>query len=277
MFHQLPEHSEDTHHSLLQDRGLAYGDGLFETIRVENGQPVLFQEHLQRLYEGCRSLGIPPQLAHWVAELNRKSAQLQFGILKLIVTRGCGGRGYRPSQQPQTRSIFSEFPPMDYSLAQKGIKAQICKIRLAQQPVLAGIKHLNRLEQVLASQELLEGIHEGFMFDTQGNLIEGTRSNVFVAINGKLYTPSLDQCGIAGVLRAELIRFFSRDNSKYSPVSICQLSQEHLIEADEIFFCNSVAGVWPVLEFSLDDQIVSLPHGSFSAIAQEHFTTLMVS
>lgn len=228
----------------LADRGLAYGDGLFETIRINEGRLVLGSGHLARLQNGCDRL----QLV-----LDRKALDAEIaallgattngsGILKIIVTRGSSGRGYRPAAGAGTR-ILTLHPLPEFQAGQRehGIRAFVCKLRLGLQPVLAGLKHLNRLEQVLASLEWPdESFQEGLMLDTAGNVIEGTRSNVFIATDTALLTPSLEQCGVAGVLREALLQHFG------ATAEIARITLRQLETAREVFFCNSVAGVWPL-------------------------------
>lgn len=166
-----------------QDRGLLYGDGLFETIAIRNGAPLRWERHLQRLMLGCERLGIPcPD----VTTLTLESLDLCKGhdraVLKLIVTRGVGGRGYRAPAQLQPTRILARHPWPDYpDHARDGVRVRLCDMRLAQQPALAGIKHLNRLEQVLARAEWNdEDIAEGLLFDREDHVIEATMSNLFL-------------------------------------------------------------------------------------------------
>lgn len=248
------------------DRGLAYGDGLFETIRIHRGRPLFLEQHLQRLALGCARLGIAIDLPQWrqwleLALLNVAAA----GVLKLIITRGSGGRGYRPPEPAQPRCLISlhAMPQQGQLDPRDGIKAFVCEQRLALQPALAGIKHLNRLEQVLASREFPDASwHEGLMCDYADNLVEGTRSNLFLAMNGRLFTPDLSRCGIAGVMRAQLLGLFG------SRVGIAALPGSSLLDADEIFVCNSVLGIWPVTHLRYAGNERLLPVGPRAREAQ---------
>jgi 4-amino-4-deoxychorismate lyase len=229
----------------LNDRGLAYGDGLFETILVRNHQPFLLAEHRQRLLRGCERLGLALDQAAFDAELQQVlvSAAASNAVLKIMLTRAAGGRGYRPGNNEANR-IFTLHAIPDYSARQPeaGIVAFVCQQRLARQPALAGLKHLNRLEQVMASREWPDDEPmEWLMLDTAGLVIEGTRSNIFVARDQRLFTPGLQQCGVDGVLRAALLRHFGDE------ACVADLSLDQLQHADEVFFCNSVFGIWPVL------------------------------
>jgi 4-amino-4-deoxychorismate lyase len=248
------------------DRGLAYGDGLFETIRIHRGKPLFLDLHLQRLALGCERLGIATAIPQWRQWLERALQEAAPAcVLKLIVTRGSGGRGYRPPESAQPRCIISlhDLPPPGQPDPREGIKAFVCEQRLALQPALAGIKHLNRLEQVLASREFPDASwHEGLMCDYAGNLVEGTRSNLFVAVNGRLFTPDLTQCGIAGILRAQLLTLFG------SRVEVGTLHKNCLLDVEEIFVCNSVLGIWPVTQLRFQDQQRQLQVGPWAREAQ---------
>jgi 4-amino-4-deoxychorismate lyase len=226
------------------DRGLAYGDGLFETIRIQHGKALFLEQHLQRLSLGCERLGIGtdiPRWQQWLAQALQDAAPQ--AVLKLIITRGSGGRGYRPPDPATPRCIISlhPLPQTPEPDPCSGIRAFVCRQRLAQQPVLAGIKHLNRLEQVLASREFPDpGWQEGLMLDYADQLIEGTRSNVFLVVDGRLLTPDLSRCGVAGILRAQLLDLFG------NKVEVCNIPASTLNHSDEIFVCNSILGIWPV-------------------------------
>lgn len=226
------------------NRGLAYGDGVFETFRIHAGTLLYADLHLQRLAFGCGRLGIELDLQQVRSELNLALtlASPSEGVLKLIVTRSEGGRGYRPTSATSTR-IISLYPLPAYLIEtpELGIHAFVCNLKLGLQPALAGIKHLNRLEQVLASNEWPnETYSEGVMQDINGYVVEGTRSNIFIVSQGQLMTPALDTCGIAGVMRTVLLDHFDKN------VQIAKISLPQLLGADEVFFCNSVFGIWPL-------------------------------
>jgi 4-amino-4-deoxychorismate lyase len=238
----------------ISDRGLQYGDGLFETIAIRNNSPLFFQEHLQRLAEGCSRLKIPqPDLQVLSSEAQQLCQQNSEAVLKIIITRGSGGRGYK---QPETLSptrILSLHPfpifPKDYPL--HGIHARFCQTPLGITPALAGIKHLNRLEQVLARAEWQDDdIQEGLMQDVNGNLIEGTMSNLFWVKNGQLFTPALVNSGVAGIIRKLVIMLSSQHGMS---VQEQNLTQTQLLAADEIFVCNSIIGIWPVIRLANHD------------------------
>ncbi|MCS4260468.1 aminodeoxychorismate lyase apoprotein [Pseudomonas protegens] len=231
----------------LKDRGLAYGDGLFETIAVKSGRPQLLERHLQRLAEGCRRLALTADQALIRSELQAYAAALGEGVLKLILTRGDSQRGYAADPATAARRILQGSALSVYPLAhaEQGIRLFPCTTRLAEQPLLAGLKHLNRLEQVLARAEWRDAEHaEGLMRDTSGRVIEGVFSNLFLVSQGRLLTADLSRCGVAGVMRAEIL---FQAESLGIPAQVGDISLDQLQQADEVFVCNSVYGVWPVL------------------------------
>lgn len=234
----------------LGDRGLAYGDGLFETIAVRGGRAVLLPRHLARLAEGLRRLSIDLDLSALEAELRAFFAELGEGVAKLIITRGDGLRGYAPPQPAHPRRILlgSPLPSYPAANAEQGVRLFSCRTRLAEQPLLAGLKHLNRLEQVLARGEWQDtGIAEGLMRDTSGRVIEGVFSNLFLVRDGVLLTAELSRCGVAGVMRAEVLEQAARLGI---PCEIRDIGFDELLAADELFLCNSLYGIWPVRELA---------------------------
>ena len=229
------------------DRGLLYGDGLFETIACVENKPQLWQAHMQRLQAGCDRLGIGPIDTDLLREECMGLLEgVPRGILKVIITRGTGGRGYRsPENVTPTRIVqlhdWPDYPEFTYT---EGISTIICKTRLGHNPSLAGMKHLNRLEQVMARREWNdEVIREGLMLDNNGHLIEGTMSNVFLVQEGGLLTPDLTQCGVAGIMRAHIMGLAVQENmaTDVRAITVAELQQ-----ADEVFVCNSLIGIWPV-------------------------------
>ncbi|NER59132.1 aminodeoxychorismate lyase [Pseudomonas sp. MAFF212428] len=230
----------------LQSRGLAYGDGLFETIAVHAGRPSLLEYHLERLALGCQRLAISADHALIRDEVCRYASMLGDGVLKLIVVRGDSQRGYAPAAGVAPRRILQGNPVARYPAhhAEQGVTLFACQTRLAEQPLLAGLKHLNRLEQVLARAEWQGSEYaEGLMRDVSGRVIEGVYSNLFLVRDGALYTADLGRCGVAGVMRAALL-----DAARQLGISahIVDLSLADLERADEVLLCNSVYGVWPV-------------------------------
>lgn len=237
----------------VKDRGLAYGDGLFETIAVTAGQASLLDRHLARLAEGCARLHMPLDMALLRAELLAFSRQLGDGVAKLIVTRGDGLRGYAPPLPAQPRRILQGGAKPSYPLlnAEQGVRLFPCATRLAEQPMLAGLKHLNRLEQVMARGEWQDAEHaEGLMLDAAGRVIEAVYSNLFIARGGVLVTADLSRCGVAGVMRAELL---AQAQALGIECQVRDLSYAELLAADEVFLCNSLYGIWPVRALQAHD------------------------
>ena len=235
---------------LQRDRGLAYGDGLFETIAVRRGQPRLLDRHLQRLATGCQRLRIPCDIAQLDAEIRAYAALLGEGVAKLLLTRGDGLRGYAPPAESAVRRLLLGSPTPAYppAHATEGIALYPCTTRLATQPLLAGLKHLNRLEQVLARGEWTSTDYaEGLMLDQDGRPIEGVFSNLFLVCAGRLQTPALDRCGVAGVLRGLLLDLAAQAGI---PSEIRPLALDELLGADEVFLCNSQYGIWPVRRYA---------------------------
>jgi len=230
------------------DRGLEFGDGLFETIAVVAGRPRLIDRHLARLADGCARLGIAaPARAALAAELGAAARLEGTGLLKLIVTRGAGGTGYaaEAAAPPQRWLQAAPARPRPAALARDGVAVRLLATRLAEQPLLAGLKHLNRLEQVLAQRELAAGpaAQEGLMLDVHGRLVCGTMTNVFAVIDHCLVTPSLGRAGVAGVMRAALLANW---RAAGVPVEVRDVEPAELERASELFLSNALIGVWPV-------------------------------
>lgn len=226
------------------DRGLVYGDGLFETIGVHRGQPRWWQDHMDRMAAGCERLGLPmPAQAVLLREVQTVSAGQSHCVAKIILTRGISERGYRPSADAEPTRIVAAFPwPGDLEAAARmGVEARSCELRLAIQPRLGGIKHLNRLEQVLAAAETAQaGAEEGILLDADGHVICALSANLFLVSGGQLLTPRLDRCGVRGVLRARILRAFK------SRCELRRISRDMLSEADEAFTCSSIRGIVPL-------------------------------
>jgi 4-amino-4-deoxychorismate lyase len=233
----------------VSDRGLLYGDGVFETIAVRDGRPQHWQRHMNRLQAGCTRLGIQSfESAQLAAEAGTIIKGTDKGVLKLIVTRGSGGRGYRVAETAASTRIMQLHPWPEYPAAnaEQGVKTRLCEIRLGHNPALAGIKHLNRLEQVLARQEWTDNdIREGLLLDAEGNLVEGTMSNLFIVSDGVLMTPDLSRCGVAGIMRTIILELAEQQGLD---TRVTQISRQALLQADEVFLSNSLIGIWPVIE-----------------------------
>lgn len=238
----------DRAHALaIDDRGLQYGDGLFETALLTGGRIRYLEDHLQRLETGCQRLGIAcPERATLLKELGVLTAGRGEGILKIIVTRGSGGRGYRPPERAAATRILALHPPLQGAVTRgTGIAARWCETRLGRNPLLAGIKHLNRLEQVLAQAEWLDpAIEEGLMLDTEGEVVAATSGNLFIVREGILCTADLRYCGIRGVMRG---RVMQAARTLGLPLEEQPLWQNDVEAASELFVTNAVRGIRPVV------------------------------
>lgn len=228
------------------DRGLQYGDGLFETMSAGNGRIRHLDRHLARLEESCLRLGIPmPSRGLIEEDCDRVLEGLGAATVKLIVTRGPGPRGYRPPVDPTVSRIVTSSaakPRFDYT----PITVRICATRLGTNPQLAGMKHLNRLEQVMACAEWDDPqIAEGLMLSTDGRLVTATAANLFLVRDGGILTPDIRDCGVAGVMRGLVIE---AARSLGIRCSVVDVRPEGLGKADEVFVTNAVAGVRPVGE-----------------------------
>ncbi|PKM05344.1 MAG: aminodeoxychorismate lyase [Gammaproteobacteria bacterium HGW-Gammaproteobacteria-6] len=231
----------------VRDRGLNYGDGLFETLRVAEGAIALLDYHLARLSRGLKALRLDVDLQLVATELRSVAADLGCGVLKLVITRGAGQRGYAMPAQSRAVRILQLLPPSIYDPvhAEQGVQLFDCQTRLGLQPALAGIKHLNRLEQVLARSEWTDSRYaEGLVLDMQGRPVEGTMSNLFVCHAGRWLTPALHRCGVRGVMRDYLIDHMP---SVGLAVEEADFDEAMVSSASEVFCCNSLFGVWPVI------------------------------
>lgn len=233
----------------IRDRGLLYGDGVFRTLRVCGGQALHWPQHYDRLRRDCEALGFAcPAFDGLTAELGGLLGSHPEAVFKIIVTRGLSDRGYAPPKNAVVTHIWDVAPVPVYPEGRetRGVALQLCSLRLAMQPLLAGIKHLNRLESVLAAAELDAGMAEGLLLDGEGRVIEGTRSNVFMIVQGRLVTPDLSRCGVAGVQRDRIIAYAEKTGV---PVDVRDVALEELCASDALFLTNSVFGLWPVAQF----------------------------
>jgi len=236
-----------------RDRGLNYGDGLFETIAVVDGVARRWSLHRERLARGCTRLGIAhPEFEELEQEIQTLSADEARAVVKVIVTRGIGARGLSVDPQAQPTRIVGLHPwpvhPPEW--AERGVHVRLCTTTLADQPALAGIKHLNRLEQVLARREWSDAhVAEGLMCDRQGAVVCGTMTNMFMVREGRLLTPAVDRCGVAGTVRATVLE---RAHALGIPAVQALIMPNDLRQADEVFLTNALVGLWAVNQ--LDDR-----------------------
>lgn len=229
----------------LADRGLQYGDGVFETLAVRAGRPEFWEPHLIRLATGCERLGLPlPAAGLLRREADRLCAARNRAVLKIVLTRGCGGRGYRPPQPCRPTRALSLHPWPADAVPLAPVTVRWCAHPLSENPRLAGLKHLNRLDQVMARAEWDDpDLQEGLMCLADGTPIEATAANLFLVRDGRLHTPRLDRAGIAGIVRGVLI---GRARQLGLEVIEARVDRDELLAADELFLCNSVYGLRPV-------------------------------
>lgn len=251
------------------DRGLHYGDGIFETIACINYRLQFWQQHMDRMAAAAEKLNISfPGDRIFLQDIQNlldMHPPSQSCVIKLILTRGSGERGYRCPVKPQPCRIVirSNWPAGIDQVIKHGARLRICDTQIAINPQLAGIKHLNRLENVLARNEWRDDYDEGLMTDGQGHIIEGTMSNLFAVRDGILYTPALDQCGVSGIIRQQLILLANelKISVQEKPITLTELMQ-----MDEILLTNSVIGLWPVTQFS--ERTYSIGNVSISLASQ---------
>ena len=234
------------------DRGFMYGDGLFETIRVVNGDPLLWDYHIKRLQFGCKKLHIPVDfnfcdrlrdgLTRVVNEANRNSSNC---VVKIVITRGAGGRGYLPPPEVRPTEVILCYPAPEYpeSYSVNGIAMCTCQHRLSENGALAGLKHLNRLDQVLASAELDETVSEGLMLDQQGYVVEGTKSNILFFEDGGIVSPDTRLSGVDGIARQYI---FDHAATLGLRTRIGKIMPTAIASFKGMAITNSILGIWPV-------------------------------
>lgn len=238
----------------LEDRALAYGDGLFETIAIAHHGPRLLSFHLARLHSSCEQLLLPPPPACLEKILRQLAQKYEYGVVKLIYSRGSSPRGYALPPTPAPRLILSVTALPSLPCHQEGVRLRYGEFVLGSSPRLAGIKHLNRLEQVLARSEWNDpAIFESLLCDEAGHIIEGVMSNLFIVRGGALHTPSLERAGVAGVMRAWVMAQGARLNI---PCTITHLTRGDIDTCDELFLTNALIGIAPVIR--LEDKIFTI-------------------
>ena len=228
------------------DRGLHYGDGLFETIAVVGGRPRFLERHFERLAGGASALGFPASDFEGLRNEIASVARGARSVVKLVLTRGSGERGYRPPRDARPTRIVAALPWPSWpsSAATAGVRVGWCRTRLARNSALAGLKHLNRLEQVLARAEWDDGRQEeGLMQDDRGHVISATQANLFARIDGIWVTPRLDECGVAGIMRRAFREWSAGEGE---PVSERALEVADVVSATSLVLTNALIGAWPV-------------------------------
>ena len=233
------------------DRGLAYGDGVFRTLAIRGGRPRSWTRQYRKLAGDCAALAIPSPAEEVLrGELAQVAKREPDCAAKIIVTRGIGQRGYAPPSPLHPTRIVMSAAPLRYPVefARAGVKVHLCSLRLGFQPALAGVKHLNRLENVLARSEWsAPDIAEGLLLDAEGNVIAGTMTNLFIIEGGGLATPDLGRCGVAGVTRERVVEAAARHGMA---CRVEHVSLDRVLQAQEVLLVNSLIGVWQVRELS---------------------------
>lgn len=231
------------------DRGSQFGDGVFETMAAVNGRITALARHLDRLKQGCDALGLPaPDMDSLIADIESLLPDDRRAVIKVIVGPAGTGRGYARAAGPGLTSRVGCLPWP--SQLPESLSVMVCRLRLAAQPALAGIKHCNRLEQVLARREVdAAGADEGLLRDAQDRIVEGVAANVFVVRDGVLQTPSLDGCGVAGVMRSRVLDVAAE---RGVPTRVTPLFLTDILNSDELFMTNSLIGVRSVHRLTHD-------------------------
>lgn len=233
------------------ERGLHYADGLFETIACPHGAPRLLARHLARLTGGCARLHLPAPDPQQLSTEIRAAAAGPSAIVKLIVSRGRAlVRGYAATGAESATRIMLRYPwaGEDPSLGEAGVRVRLAGLRLGENPALAGLKTLNRLEQVLARAEWHDpAIAEALLFSSSGTLVSGTMSNVFLVHQGRLSTPRLERCGVAGIMRALVSELAASCGIDFAERALTEVELE---AAQEVFLTNALIGIRPVRELA---------------------------
>lgn len=229
-------------HPASLDRGLQFGDGVFETMLLHNGKVVSISRHMQRLQLSIQRLALP-EIADFETKLHcaitalQQAAGLQNGIVKLIYTRGAAGRGYLPIN---TEACWYVTLNSITTAAHQGLKIAIAETQTGIQKQMAGLKHLNRLENVLARIECEAlGCDEILMLNAFDQVIEASAHNVFLIIHGQLCTPELNLSGVSGIMRARVLDFCARQGITCSERVI---QRDELPDVTSILLTNSING-----------------------------------
>ncbi len=249
------------------DRGFTYGDGVFRTMKIVQGLPENWPLHYQKLVADCAAINIVcPSAELLMSDLQQLFLPEEDAVAKIIITRGEGSRGYTlPAITAPMRVVTkSAMPQYAQERFSEGVNLTVCETRLATQPLLAGIKHLNRLENVLARMEWQEPtIADGILLDTNDNVIECTAANIFARFGDTLITPSLSQCGVAGITRQRIIELAHTLALK---IVVENFNCEKLFSADEVIICNSLYGAFQVKAVQVKtNQEIAIKTGALAA------------
>ena len=239
----------------INDRALQYGDGVFETLRIVNGRIPMWEYHKQRLQNAQDVMVLPLDdfFSGWESFIAKHLSGIENACAKLIVSRGEGPRGYKIPSQAQLNWWLSitDLPNLE---TKDACRLTLCRHTLSRQPALAGLKHLNRLDQVMARSEWCEqdNFDEGIMFNLDGDVVEGTMSNIFWLKNDLIFTPDLSQEGVDGCVRRWVI---NQQGHKSAVIIEKDAKLDQLLTADGVFITNSLMGIRKVTE--IDGQMIA--------------------
>jgi 4-amino-4-deoxychorismate lyase len=243
-------------HIDIESRGLAYGDGIFTTAKISHGKVEYLNQHIERLTVGCEKLGISaPSANELTSQLISIAKNYTLAVLKVIISARSGGRGYaRALNNPHDVIIMiHDFPTHYEAHARTGITLGLSNQQIGINPMLGGLKHLNRLEQVLLRQELLvSDVDDLLVTNINNEVIEATSANVFFFLNEQLYTPDVSQSGVNGIMRQAILKC-------YPNTIIKVVSLDDIRQAQAIFACNCVMGVIPIANFNKKALSLELP------------------
>ncbi|MHA0871943.1 aminodeoxychorismate lyase [Enterobacter pasteurii] len=229
------------------DRAIQFGDGCFTTARILDGEVCLGDAHIRRLQKACDTLLIP--FTQWdtlEGEMRRLASGKRRGVVKVIISRGSGGRGYSGAacQHPTRILSVSDYPSHYERWREEGVTLTLSPVRLGRNPMLAGIKHLNRLEQVLIRTHLEQtDAGEALVLDSEGYITECCAANLLWRKGGDVFTPSLEQAGVNGIMRQFCLQQLARAGFSVVEVSV---KEDALQSADEVVICNALMPVVPV-------------------------------
>ncbi len=252
----------------LQDRAFHYGDGLFETLLLENGELRFWPAHYQRLSESAQRLLIAcPDKLWFEHELQPYIALKKRLVIKILLSRGSGGRGIQLPKKDSSNVYLLHYNA-DNIVLNQSIKAIFSEITLPENQNLAGIKHLNRLDYTLAAASLQQypTFDEALLMDKHGHVIEGIIHNLFFVRDGIFYTADLSRCGVNGVMRRIILKKLKQMGKK---VKIGDYLRSDVLAADECFVCNSVQGIRPLN--AIGKQIFK--HGENTRLLQQQIET----
>jgi 4-amino-4-deoxychorismate lyase len=252
----------------VDDRGLQYGDGLFETMLIRRGGVRFLEAHLARLSLGCARLAIPLDVGATLRnEIRAAASAHELAVLKLLVTRGSGPRGYAPRAGMIPRRVMTVVASTAND-RDAGVRLRVAQLTVNDNPALAGIKHLNRLENVLAAREAQHAeCFDSLLLDRSGFLVGGTMCNVFLVLGESVVTPPVDRAGVAGVMRSVVLRECATLRLR---AEVRPLAAAELLAADEIFLTNARLGV--VYARSVGEHVV--PMNAIATRLAAHIETL---